>query len=175
MSESGHGETRREQILSAALSITDDLLRRSEPPGSAMSRPSGRGQDGTIRACTASGEYASFQSEPTGYSTYAAGKILLHETARVHHASRRCGSRMAAGGACTAADAPVVVSLTEAGRQGLISSPNPSPGHTTASSYSHRSMRGRRKSRRRGTHHGNGRRRGSRAQRDHHDGHHQHG
>jgi hypothetical protein len=32
----------------------------------AMSRPSGRGQDGTIRACMASGEYASFQSETTG-------------------------------------------------------------------------------------------------------------
>jgi putative tryptophan/tyrosine transport system substrate-binding protein len=31
-----------------------------------QSRPSGRGQDGTIRACTASGEYASFQSEITG-------------------------------------------------------------------------------------------------------------
>jgi hypothetical protein len=30
-----------------------------------------------IRACTASGEYASFQSEPTGYPPYAAGKFLI--------------------------------------------------------------------------------------------------
>src|ERR1700730_3542575 len=39
MSESDHGESRREQILSAALSITDDLAHRSEPPGSAIKRP----------------------------------------------------------------------------------------------------------------------------------------
>ena len=32
----------------------------------AVSTPSGRGQDGTIRACTSPGEYASFQSETTG-------------------------------------------------------------------------------------------------------------
>ena len=44
---------------------------------SAISRPSVRGQDGTIRACAAFGEYASFQSEPTRYSPKAAGKILI--------------------------------------------------------------------------------------------------
>jgi hypothetical protein len=42
-----------------------------------MRRPSGRGQDGTIQACAALREYASFQSEPTGYSPYAAGKFLI--------------------------------------------------------------------------------------------------
>src|SRR4249920_3892656 len=46
----------------------------------AMSRPSGRGQDGTIRACTASGEYASFQSEPTEYTRQIErfGDIVAH-------------------------------------------------------------------------------------------------
>src|ERR1700736_6021271 len=46
------------------------------------------------------------------------------------------------------------------GTTGWFSRPKPSPGHTTASSCSRRSMRGHRRSRRRGTHHGNGRRRG---------------
>jgi putative ABC transport system substrate-binding protein len=34
-------------------------------------------EDGTIQACTAFGGYASLQSEPPGYSPYAAGKFLI--------------------------------------------------------------------------------------------------
>jgi hypothetical protein len=38
--------------------LTDDLLHRGELARSARSRPSAAGEDGMIRACTASGEYA---------------------------------------------------------------------------------------------------------------------
>ncbi len=48
--------------------IAAAMVRRTERLLCAMSRPSGRGQHGTIRACTAFGGYASFQSKPTEYS-----------------------------------------------------------------------------------------------------------
>jgi hypothetical protein len=64
MSELGQTRTLLAQVRYSAHSGSPDAL--SPCPKSATSRPSGRGQDGTIRACTASGEYASFQSETTG-------------------------------------------------------------------------------------------------------------
>src|SRR5947208_1510275 len=40
-------------------------------------RPWSRPHDSSLQACTAYGGYASFHSEPTGYSPYAAGKFLI--------------------------------------------------------------------------------------------------
>jgi hypothetical protein len=54
-----------------------------------MSRPSGRGQDGTFRAWAASGEYARGMCQPGEW------EISHDTTPRVHHAPRRRGSCLA--------------------------------------------------------------------------------
>jgi len=70
------GGSRLVQVKAAVLTRRADRPQQFQNPTTCcaavhcvpMSRPSGRGQDGMIRACAGSGECANFQSKPTGYS-----------------------------------------------------------------------------------------------------------
>src|SRR5713101_6552232 len=67
-------KARSEDILVRSTSVTGILQPAPAVTLRAISRPSGRGQGGTNSSLHGLWGYASFQSGPTGYSPYAAGK-----------------------------------------------------------------------------------------------------